>query len=148
MEIHVAMIGAGAVGKTEILRRLSGESFRPTYHPTDGSELWTLDLEGTRFIVKEYSGRSRLRDVPQEELDSITAYIIVTTELPLDKRVGRELQKKMPNNIPYCVVVNKIDVVQSNHDLKCCAKQNITLSAPFLRIADYFLNLNLNHDTD
>jgi GTPase SAR1 family protein len=120
MEIRVAMIGPGGAGKTEILRRLSCEPFRPSYHPTYGSEIWTIDLQGFRFIVTEYSGQEQLRYVSREELDAIQNYIVVTTESPVDLRSSEKLAKKMPENIPSCWVVNKID---------------FNLQEPFMRIA-------------
>ena len=134
-EIRVAMIGPDGAGKTEILRRLSGESFRPSYHPTYGSEIWTIDLQGIRFIVTEYSGQEELRYVSQEELDAIQNYIVVTTESQLDLRSSKKLAKKMPENIPSCLVVNKIDVKGTTHDLGCSARRNFNLQEPFMRIA-------------
>jgi GTPase SAR1 family protein len=135
MEIRVAMIGPGGAGKTEILRRLSGEPFRPSYHPTHGSEIWAIDLQGIRFIVTEYSGQEQLRYVPKEELDAIQNYIMVTTESPVDLRSSEKLARKMPENIPSCWVVNKIDVKGTTHDLGCSAKRNFNLQEPFMRIA-------------
>jgi small GTP-binding protein len=142
--IRVAMIGPGGVGKTEILRRLSGQPFRPAYHPTHGSETWDLLVDGIRFIVTEYSGQEQLRNVPQEELDAIEAYIVVATESSVDMRAARKLQKKMPDNIPHCLVVNKIDVKGSFQPFICTAKGDFGLRHIFLHIASFYDELETN----
>jgi hypothetical protein len=137
-EIRVAMIGPDGVGKTEILRRLSGENFRPAYHPTIGSQVWNIDLGDFRFIVTEYSGQEQLRYVPKEELDAIQNYIVVATESPTVLRAARRLQKKMPDNIPHCFVVNKIDVRGSFSPFVCSAKSDFGLRHIFHHIAAFY----------
>jgi GTPase SAR1 family protein len=137
MAIRVALIGTDGSGKTEIMRRLSGEAFRPAYYPTWGTETWNVTIENLSFIVTEYSGQEQLLNVPQEELDAITAYILVTVDTRLGIRSGRRLQAKLPD-VPHCVVMNKTDVYPTNHAFKCCAKTNDNLDAPFLRIAQLY----------
>jgi len=139
-EIRVAMIGPAGVGKTEILRRLSGQPFRPAYHPTLWSETWTVDLPGRRFIVTEYSGQEQLRYVPKAELDAISAYIVVTTKSRLNTRSAKKLASKMPDNIPHCIVFNKSDLSGTTDNRCCSAKTMENLEAPFYFIADYYAN--------
>jgi GTPase SAR1 family protein len=140
-EIRVAMIGPAGVGKTEILRRLSGNLFRPAYHPTSATETWTVEFTGRRFIVTEYSGQEQLRDVPQAELDAISAYIVVTTKRKLDTRSAKILAARMPVNIPHCIVFNKSDLSGMTDDDCCSAKTMENLEAPFYFIANYYTNV-------
>ena len=142
MEIRVAMIGPQGVGKTEILRRLSNQNFRPAYHPTVRSEVWTIDVQGIRFIVTEYSGQEIYWSVPQEELDAITACIMVTSGSRRDIAITAKLTEKIPNNIPFCLVANKTDVYPNPNpnNIVCCAKTNHNLEAPFMHIAEYYIN--------
>ena len=138
--IRVAMIGPSGTGKTEILRRLRGNPFRDAYLPTVGSETWNVDFPNVRFLVTEYSGQEQLRDVPQSELDAISAYIVVTTKCPLDMRDANRLAAKMPDNIPHCTVVNKSDLSgTSDHD-GCSAKTMENLESPFYYIARFYIN--------
>jgi GTPase SAR1 family protein len=128
---RVAMIGPAGVGKTEILRRLSGQPFRPAYHPTHGTQTWNVDFPEIRFIVTEYSGQEMLRNVTQAELNSFSAYILVTTHSPLDIRLAKALAAKIPNNIPYCTVYNKTDLYDTTFNVCCSAKNMDNLEAPF-----------------
>ena len=139
-EIHVAMLGPGGVGKTEILRRLSGNGFRPAYHQTSGSEVWAITVQGIRFIVTEYSGQEMCWNVPQEELAAITACIMVTSGNRRDRLTSAKLSEKIPDNIPFCLVANKMDVYPCPNQLVCCAKTNYNLESPFMRIAEYYNN--------
>lgn len=135
--IRVAMIGPACVGKTEILRRLSGQRFRAAYFPTMGSETWSVELPGCRFLVTEYSGQEQLRYVPQAELDAISAYIVVTTNSRVLTRAAKKLAKKMPDNIPHCTVINGYDIPEH----MCCDAKNMTnLEAPFYFIAHWYEN--------
>lgn len=132
-EIHVAMIGPAGVGKTEILRRLSGQPFRSSYHPTQGTQLWTIDFPGKRFLVTEYSGQEQ---IPQAELDAISAYIVVTTLTPLNIRLAKALAAKMPQNIPHCTVFNKADLSGLVDNRCCSAKTMENVESPFYFIGE------------
>ena len=145
MEIRVAMIGPGGVGKSSILRRIGGARFDPRYIPTVGKEFYVLDLPGVRFNITEYAGQEQFRGIPQEELDAITAYIVVTTASRIDSLAARNLMLRMPDNIPYSVVVNKSDVgrVQQNR-LTCSVRRNDNLLGPFRDLASQILENNLS----
>ena len=142
-EIRVALLGTGGVGKSEMIRCLCyGEPFVPTYHPTFGSETHYLDLDDVRFVITEYSGQEQLRYVPQEELDSITAYILVSQPSRAHRHAMKVLKKRLPDNIPHCTVMNKSDIY-ARPDPKhmwCSAKTGANLLDPFRYIANHYVN--------
>jgi len=127
MKIHVALIGPAGVGKTTWIRRLS-EPFEPRYFPTEGKENHVVEIPGIQFMVTEYAGQEQFRGIPQEELDAITAYIVMATASKVDLRAARKLMRRMPKHIPYSFVVNKDPDLFS-------VKDNVNLLAPFQDIA-------------
>ena len=141
--IRVAMIGSGGVGKSSLVRRLGGHPFEPRYFPTVGREFFVLEFPGVRFEITEYAGQEQFSGIPQEELDAISSYIVVTTKSKVDCRAARRLMQKMPVNIPHVVVVNKNknDNKNSNdYRIFCSVKRNENLIAPFRELASHFLN--------
>jgi GTPase SAR1 family protein len=141
--IRVAMIGPGGVGKSSILRRIGGAQFDPRYFPTEGKELHVLDLPGVRFEITEYSGQEQFRGIPQEELQAITAYIVVTTPSKQNTLIGQKLMRRLPDNIPYSVVVNKSELGEMDQtQTTCSARQNDNLLAPFREIVTQVLKTN------
>ena len=143
--IRVALIGPAAVGKTTILRRIGGIEFdsQYRYYPTVGKQMHRLDLPGVRFEITEYAGQEQFREIPQEELDAITSYIVVTSAFKYDSIAAEKLMRRMPDNIPHCVVVNKSDLLKpGNNRISCSARRNENLLAPFREIASHFLENN------
>ena len=136
--IRVAMIGPAGVGKTTILSRIGGVGFEPRYLPTVGTQMYQLDLPGVHFEVTEYAGQEQFRGIPQAELDAITSYIVVTTASKINSIAASRLMRRMPENIPHCVVVNKSDLGRGN----CSVRRNENLLAPFREIASHFLDTN------
>jgi len=141
--IQVALIGPGGVGKSSIVRRLGGTPFEPRYFPTEGKEYHVLDFPGVRFEITEYAGQEQFRGIPQEELDAITAYIVVTTPSKTDSTTAQKLMRRLPDKIPYSVVVNKSELGQVEHTrITCSARQNDNLLAPFREIVAQVLESN------
>jgi len=141
--IRVALLGTGGVGKSEMIRCLCyGEPFVPSYHPTSGSETHILDLNEHQFVITEYSGQEQLRYVPQEELDAITAYIVVSQPSRVHRHAMKELKKRLPAKIPHCTVMNKSDIY-ARPDPKymwCSVKTGTNLLEPFRYIANQYVN--------
>ena len=141
--IRVALIGPGGVGKSSIVRRLGGAPFDPRYIPTKGREHHVLDFPGIRFEITEYAGQEQFRGIPQEELQAITAYIVVTTPSKKDSTTAQKLMRRLPDKIPYSVVVNKSELRQVEHNrITCSARQNDNLLAPFREIVTQVLQTN------
>lgn len=142
--IRVALIGPAAVGKSTILSRIGGVEFEPRYFPTVGTQMHRLDLPGVRFEITEYAGQEQFRGIPQEELDAITSYIVVTSAFKHDTIAAAKLTRRMPDNIPHCVLVNKNDLLKlgRNNHISCSARRNENLLAPFREIASHFLENN------
>ena len=141
--IRVAMIGPGGVGKSSILRRIGGAHFDPRYFPTEGKEYHVLDLLGVRFEITEYAGQEQFRGIPQEELQAITAYIVVTTPSKTDASSAQKLMRRLPDNIPYSVVINKSELGQvDQNQTTCSARRNDNLLAPFREIVNQVLQTN------
>jgi GTPase SAR1 family protein len=141
--IRVAMIGPGGVGKTSMLRRMGGTPFDPRYFPTEGREYHVLEFPGIRFEITEYAGQEQFRGIPKEELDAITSYIVVTSPSKRDKWIGQKLMRRLPDNIPYSVVVNKSDLgVVDQTQTICSARQNENLLAPFRELVTQVLEIN------
>lgn len=135
IEIRVALVGPGGSGKTEMLRRLSGESFRGPYHPTDKSE-HIVEFPGVRFLVTEYGGQF-LRTA--QAFEDVTAYILVSTTRKIDRKNTHRLQQLLPSNVPFCVILNKSDVDSTTQDVMCSAKNNENLEYAFHAIANQVL---------
>ena len=132
-EIHVAMVGAGGCGKTEILRRLQGYPFRAAYYPT-GEETVTVEFPDYNFVVTEYSGRY----YSQEVFKDVTAYLLVSTERQADKRYADSVQALMPDNIPFAKIETKSDIssrVAPPGTFVCSAKRFTGLTFAFNDIA-------------
>jgi GTPase SAR1 family protein len=125
MKIRVALIGPAGVGKTTWIRRLS-EPFEPRYFPTEGKELHVVEIPGIQFLVTEYAGQEQFRGIPQEELDAITAYIVMTAS-KRDLKCARKLMRRMPKHIPYSFVRQDQDLFS--------VKDHVNLLAPFQDIA-------------
>jgi GTPase SAR1 family protein len=142
--IRVAMIGPAGVGKTSILRRIGGVGFEPRYLPTVGTQMYQVELPGVRFEITEYAGQEQFRGIPQAELDAITSYIVVTTSSKTDSVGAAQLMRRMPDNIPHCVIQNKNSLKRENNMacLTCSARLNDNLLAPFREIASHFLDTN------
>jgi GTPase SAR1 family protein len=141
--IRVALIGTGGVGKSEMIQRLCyGNPFSPTYFPTEGKESHLLDLDEVKFVITEYSGQEQLRYVPQEELASITAYILVSQPSRAHRQALKELKKRLPANIPNCTVMNKSDIYArpDPQHMWCSAKTGTNLLEPFRYIANQSVN--------
>ncbi len=141
--IRVAMIGPGGVGKSSILRRIGGQPFDPLYFPTEGREFHVLDFPGVRFEITEYAGQEQFRGIPQQELDAITSYIVVTTPSKSDSMCAQKLMRRLPDNIPYSVVVNKSELGKAElNRISCSAKKNDNLLDPFREIVVQVLECN------
>ena len=135
--IRVALVGPGGSGKTEIMRRLLGESFRPAYYPSEDQTEHILDFAGYRFIVTEYSGQYYRS---AQDFQDVSAYILVSTSSRVDRRYAHSLQKIMPQNIPFCIMVNKSDIDATTQENMCSAKRNENLDYPFHAIANQILS--------
>lgn len=123
----IALIGAGGVGKTSLIRRLGGEPYEPRYFPTLGYKLYVVDMPGVRWYIKEYAGQERYQTVYDTDFDAVLA---VTTASKTDTKIVLEMLRKLPG-IPYCMVENKSDVKVTNHNMCCSAKTQQNLDAPF-----------------
>lgn len=118
-KLKVCMIGATGVGKTSLVGRLVHSIFSETYRTTIGVQIEAYDVQrGDRkiqLIIWDLSGEDEFQSVQPAYLSGSAGYLLVvdgTRRETVD--TGRALEarvRKAASDVPFIVVVNKIDLV-------------------------------------
>ena len=76
-EIKLVVVGAAAAGKTSLLRRLRGDSFRSELLSTDGIDLGTLKIGDLTFNTYDFGGQTVYRYTHMLFLSDRSMYLLL-----------------------------------------------------------------------
>ncbi|MHA1303049.1 MAG: Rab family GTPase [Candidatus Heimdallarchaeaceae archaeon] len=114
----LAICGPGQTGKTSICRKLTENSFSPTYKPTVGADFFSYDYHTRRgknvSLFYDFAGQDRFKDVRKVLYPGTDAAAIVfdVSKRESFRAVARYIKeiKSHLRDIEITLVGNKIDV--------------------------------------
>ncbi|HRI28790.1 MAG TPA: COR domain-containing protein, partial [Chitinophagales bacterium] len=119
-EAKVIFLGAGAVGKTSLIKRLIDDDFNPNEPITDGIQIkdWEVMNNGNpiRLHVWDFGGQEILHATHKFFMTARTVYVLVINPRTEDKYGDSELEYWLKlirsfarENVPVVVAVNKCE---------------------------------------
>jgi len=123
MEYHrfkVILIGAGAVGKTSLVKRFVNDSFSTSYKVTIGVDFLSKDIEtenkSIRLTIWDIGGQERFKFMRNKFYDGSHGALVVfdLTRAETYKEINKwmdEFRQFAGEKIPFLLIGNKVDLI-------------------------------------
>lgn len=126
LECKIIVVGRGGVGKTSLIKRLSGKPYDPKESETHGIQISELSFKGEKGIVLgrvwDFGGQAVLHSMHECFLTARSLYVLVLGErddmLERDAAYWLQLIRSYAGKVPVVVAMNKSAGRQRTFDRK------------------------------